>query len=124
MIIPAALTLSEQSRTPAPRPLSRKAISGAAFLTAQVITGKVATFIGQLILSWILQPEDFGLVGLTYSLAAFSGILQSVGLGGFLVRRRRFGLWVEPAIWLALCLAGCSVLIMMTAGPIGARLYN
>ena len=63
----------------------------------------------------ILQPEDSGLVGLAYTVAAFSALIQSIGLREFLVRRRRFDLWLE-LMWLAFCMAICSALMMAAAG--------
>jgi O-antigen/teichoic acid export membrane protein len=104
--------------------LTARTIHGAAFLGGQMAVGKVAGFVGQVVLSWLLQPADFGIVGLAYTIAAFAGLIQQIGLAEFLVRRRRIDLWFEPAMFLAVGLAACSAIVMVVGAPFGAWLYG
>src|SRR5438094_346266 len=67
-------------------PLGRKTAGGFVFVAAQLGIGKLVAFGTQIVLArWLLEPSDFGTVGLAYAFTAIVGLLQQVGLREILV---------------------------------------
>ena len=84
-----------------------------------------AGLLGQIILAWLLSPEDFGKIGLAYTIAAFFGLITNPGIEEVLIQRRRsFRLWVTPAFWLGLCLGFVGGVGMIAAAPLGMLMYK
>jgi O-antigen/teichoic acid export membrane protein len=98
---------------------------GLAWLLAQTVGMKLATAGGQVVLAWLLQPRDFGLIGLAYTVIAFAGLVQQLGLQDILVQRHaEFRRWANATVWLALaggCLAG---VLSAAAAPFAAAAYQ
>ena len=100
-------------------------VSGTFWLLVQTVGSKVLMLVGQLVLAWLLSPEDFGEIGLAYTVLAFVTLLINPGIDVILVRRgRRFHLWSTPAFYFSLItgLLGCAA--MLIAAPIVAHFYN
>src|SRR5437870_1122481 len=72
-----------------PAAVGRRTARGFAWLTAQTLGAKAVGFVGQIILAWYLAPDDFGLVGLALTVAAFAGLIQQAGLKEILIHRHR-----------------------------------
>lgn len=92
---------------------------------AQTLGAKLVGIFGQVALAWYLRPEDFGAVGLAYTVSAFAGLIQQGGLKEILIQRQRhFTRWANAAFWLSIALALLAASIMMLAAPVAARLYD
>jgi PST family polysaccharide transporter len=73
----------------------------------------------------LLQPSDFGVVGLAYSVTSVVGTLVSFGIDDVLLsRQRRIKVWVGPALWLNLALALVGTLITLAAAPLAVMIYK
>jgi len=112
---------------PAKKPVRLRDRSAAGFLwfLLQSAGSKGATLLGQIVLAWLLLPEDFGLVGLAYTVTAFTSLIQKFGVREVLNRRRRrFHLWAGPAQGLSIvsgCLGGAAA---AAGAPLAAWVYD
>jgi PST family polysaccharide transporter len=81
--------------------------------------------VAQMALARLLVPEDWGLVGLAFTVSAFADLLASAGFREVLVQRhKRFGLWAPPAFWLALAFGVLAAAAMAAIAPLAARFYD
>lgn len=105
--------------------LSNQTAHGFAWLLMQTVGIKCVTFGGQIILAWLLLPEDFGIVALAYSVATFIVIFQNSGVLEVLVQREKsFFQNANPAFWLSTTLGVFVALAILVSGPIAARVFD
>lgn len=106
--------------------LAQRTFGGFAWLAAHTVASKVISFAAQIVLAWLLRPDDFGYVGLAMTVAAFIGLLQQAGVRDVLVQRhdRAFRRWATPAFWMSLALGLLAAAIMVAAAPLAAALYR
>jgi len=104
--------------------LTGKTVRGMAFLSMQTVLVKSSGLIGQVILSWLLFPHDFGLIGLAYTVTSLTGLIRGIGLREFLIRRKSSALWLEPAMWLGFLLGSVSSAVIVLVAPAMAGVYN
>lgn len=94
-------------------------------MTAQTIAAKVITLGGQVVLARLLFPEDFGLIGLAYTVMGFASVIQAGGLRQVLIQRQtRFHLWANPAFWLGISLSIFAGLLMASVAVPVALAYK
>ena len=80
---------------------------------------------GQVVLAWLLLPEDFGLIGLAYTVTAFTTLIQQAGVREVLIHRHRhFHRWATPAFWMSLATGVLAGLMMAGAAPFVAMAYG
>ena len=73
----------------------------------------------------LLLPKDYGLVALTYSVTAFTSILQKDGLREILVARgARFGRYANAAFWMSLATGLLVAALTLLAAPFAAHAYK
>ena len=86
---------------------------------------KVIALAGQLTVAGWLQPKDYGLVALAYSVTAFTSILQKDGLREILVARgARFDHYANAAFWMSLAAGLVVAGLTLLAAPFAARAYH
>src|SRR4051794_33982972 len=69
---------------------------------AQTVGSKIVGMGGQVILAWLLTPDDFGLWGSVTIIIGFSGLIQQAGLRETLIHRQRtYHLWANSAFWMS-----------------------
>src|SRR6185312_1949939 len=108
-----------------PSSVGMAATSGIAWTMAQTALSKAGLFVGQLILAKLLTPEDFGILGLAYTITMFFGLFSDIGISQTLQQRHpRTHLWATQAFWLTLGLSSLTALVMAVYAPIGAALYH
>jgi PST family polysaccharide transporter len=107
-----------------PRSLTASVLRGLAYIGGQTIVGKLVAAASQYVLSWLLLPADFGLVGLAYTVSSLSGVTMQIGLREFIIRRQRSNLWIEPALWVALLLSTLSAALMCAFAHLAASIYH
>ena len=77
--------------------------AGTLWVMLQTITTKGTMVVGQLILASLLSREDFGQIGLAYTVLAFVTLITNPGIDIILLKRgRRFHLWSTPAFYFSL----------------------
>lgn len=68
--------------------LTASAVSGASWMFAATVTGRAASFGGQIAMGWLLRPEDFGVWALALSMASAVTALRNGGTTQILIQRR------------------------------------
>ena len=100
------------------------AAHGFLWLLSQTASGRIALFLGQIVLARLLSPEDFGTIGLTYTITTIIGYLTTSGIGDVLVQRsRHFYIWAWPGFLIDIALASIGGGLVLALAPLGARLY-
>jgi PST family polysaccharide transporter len=108
----------------APQGLTRKTAGGFFWLAGQTLGNKAVNLLSQIALTWLLAPDDFGLVAVALTVAAFVSVIQQMGLKEILTQRqRRFALWANAAFWMTLAIGLATALLMAAAAPVAARVY-
>src|SRR5256885_5179199 len=99
--------------------------SGFFWLIAQTVGSKLVTMIGQVVLARLLLPDDFGLVGLAYTVTGFAVLIQQAGLREILINRHvHFNRWANPAFWMSLTLGCLGAALMVILAPVAAWMYD
>ena len=108
-----------------PTSLSRLSAYNALWILFGNINIRGINFLSQIVLARILMPEDFGLIGLAYTLTNVIGILTGFGLDDVLLTRpKTFRLWSAPAFGISVALSAVAALAMVALAPIAALLYR
>lgn len=108
-----------------PRSLGHSTATGFAWLAAQTLGARAATFGAQIALAWLLVREDFGVVALAQTVAAFTNLIQNAGLREILIQRaRRIEVWETHAWWLAMSCGLAATLLLCAAAPLAAIAYD
>ncbi|MDY7110333.1 MAG: lipopolysaccharide biosynthesis protein [Planctomycetota bacterium] len=98
---------------------------GTAWMIAQSLAGKLVNTVGQVVLTWLLLPEAWGLIGLTYTIVMFGEELRAMGVMQVLVHRQSsYRRWANAAFWMSGCIGVAAGLVMMAASGAVARLYD
>lgn len=99
--------------------------SGALYFLSQTVVGKVANFLGQIVLAWFLTPDDFGRASLALGVAFFANTLQRAGVAEVLVQRAaNFSHWSNAGFWLSFTIGTATSLAMVGLAPFVASFYN
>lgn len=111
--------------TSASRTTRQLAFSGVLWVTAEKWTVRVLGSLVFFILARLLEPADFGLVGLAYSAVAFFGIFVDQGIGTALVTRKEVTKEHSDSAFYAAVLSGAvMVVIAMAAAPVFADIVD
>ena len=113
------------SAPPNPASIGDQTARGLVWLTMNTVLQKCVSIGVQLVLAWWLAPDDFGLIGLAYTVAAFGVLLQLTGMRDVLVHRstslRR---WSNPAFWISASSGTFAALAMLAIAPFAAAAYD
>jgi O-antigen/teichoic acid export membrane protein len=105
--------------------LARTVARGFAWFAFQTVGARVINLLGQVALALILAPEDFGRIGLAYTITTFGALLVNPGIEEVLVQRHgRLQRWITPGFWLGASLGVGGGLVMLVAAPLAASLYQ
>lgn len=105
--------------------LSRLSARSALWILLANINTRGINFLSQIVLARILMPEDFGLIGLAYTITNVIGTLTGFGLDDVLLTRpKAMRLWCAPAFGVGLALSVAGALAMMALAPVAASLYR
>ena len=113
-----------RQRKPA-KPIGQAAARGFSWLLAQTVATKIISMGSQLLLAWLLLRDDFGLIGLAYTVTAFVSVFQQAGLKEILVHRHdQFHRWATPVFWMSACLGLAGAAATLLSLPIVVWLYS
>lgn len=102
-----------------------KAFRGIALLSGKAMITKVVGAVGQLVLASVLVPEEFGLVGLAFSVAAFLAVTERLGVRELMIHQQgRIGRWSNAAVWFSGTIGLASGAVLLAAAPIAAHLWG
>jgi PST family polysaccharide transporter len=94
-------------------------------MVGQSLCTKLLSSFGQIALAYLLVPEDFAAISLTYTVSAFARILESAGLREVLVHRESdFDNWTSSVFWLSLILGILSSIFMLASARFAADMYR
>jgi PST family polysaccharide transporter len=114
------------SPTPPPATsLRQKTTTGMIWLGIQMVATRGVTFFQQFVLVWLIAKEDFGLIGLAYTVTMFVNLLSNPGIDAVLIQRhRRYRQWATPAFWLGISVGLAGSAILLAAAPVAAWAYG
>lgn len=105
--------------------LSRKVAGGAAWMMVQAVASRVIGFLGQIVLAWLLAPEDFGLISLALTVSSFGDVIRYFGVSDVFIKRyRKVNLWTAPSHQLAVTTSTGAGLLMVLAAPFAGWVYH
>ncbi len=105
--------------------LGRATAAGMVWLLMQTLGGRVVGFLSQLVVAAILDPRDFGVLGLTFTVTALGAMLVNSGIESVLLQRHgSIRLWIVPAVWSTVALGLLGAALVAIAGPVAALLYH
>jgi len=105
--------------------LRQQTIWGMIWMVGQSVCTKLVSVVGQIALAYILLPDDFAAISLTYTVAAFARILENAGLREVLVHRGSdFYKWSNSGFWLSLLFGAISSLLMVASAPIAENVFQ
>lgn len=105
--------------------LKKNILSGFIWTAFQTVGIKVFSLVSQLVLAWILLPEDFGKIGLMYAITSFALLIQNFGLSDVLVSNGNKIKTLLPLAQTISCIAGIiCFLFTLIFGYIGSVIYN
>lgn len=84
-------------------------------LFGQSMVGRLLVFASQLVLAALLQPADFGLIGLANTIVGLAGAVAGAGVDHVLLARRRYMHRWEPAAYATAFLFGLLVMTLVIA---------
>ncbi len=92
---------------------------GFGWLLGLNLGSKVLAFVCQLIVSWLVCPEQFGRFSMAMAVYVLVGVIQQWGLSQQLIQRhRQIKVWANAAFWMSLLLGALGGLTMLLlAGP-------
>ncbi len=100
------------------RQLHQATVSGAAWNLVTALGNKLVTLVGQLVLAWLLMPEDFGLVALVIGITGLVGAVVERGISDRLVQAQDpTPGFLQQCFWLSLALRCGCLLVMLLALP-------
>jgi PST family polysaccharide transporter len=110
---------------PARSTLAHTATVGFAWSILQTLGSKFVAVFGQMVLAWLLDPKDFGVVSYAFAVGALVNIIQQGGQRELLIQRQaRLDRWTNPAFWMALTLGLLALMGNAIAAPIAALVYR
>ena len=105
--------------------LGRSTASGVLWLLMQSLSGRIGSFVSQLVLAKLLMPQEFGAIGLAYTVATLANALVGFGIDDILLQRfKTLHLWVFPAFWTSLGGGLIGMALMLAVAPAAARIYG
>lgn len=105
--------------------LGVQATRGMAWMMTQTIGVKLVSFLSLIVLSRWLAVDDFGLVGMAYTVMSIAGIVQFIGMQDVLVQRHRhFRRWANAAFWLSLTVGLAGGAMILASAPLAASIFD
>lgn len=91
----------------------------------QTCAMKITAISGQIILAWLLLPEQFGLISLVYTVTTIGMLIQQFGLNDVLVRRQKsFSNWLPLSFGISWIFGLISFFLLLILGFIGSKIYH
>jgi PST family polysaccharide transporter len=99
--------------------LTARATSGAVWLASQTVISRFTSLLSQLILAWLLAPEDFGRIALVYTITSFAAQITNPGIDDVLLQKQKhLRRWITPAFWMSLVCGVGGLFFMMLGGAL------
>mgnify|MGYP006428667691 CR=1 FL=1 len=110
---------------PAPSGLAARSASGFILFVLQSVIGRFINLGAQLFLAYLLVPEDFGLIGLAYTVLAFSSVFGTAGVREVLIHHhQRWKVWAWPGLFVSVGFGLAAGSLALAMAPLGAWFYD
>jgi PST family polysaccharide transporter len=105
--------------------LLRQTLTGIAWTSVARAVGQVGSFVVTLLLARLLEPSDFGLIGMALVLSGFLALMGELGLGAALVQRADLDeRHRSSAFWLSVGTGLLFALLLALSAPAIAAFYR
>ncbi|MEM1423656.1 MAG: oligosaccharide flippase family protein [Planctomycetota bacterium] len=105
--------------------VGQAAFRGAVWMFAQSVLGKAVMFLGNIVLAWLLVPEDFGLFGIAAAVIVFTNLLSRMGILQILTTRQdEYDRLANPAFWCSATVGLCVMGAVALLAPVLASVYE
>jgi O-antigen/teichoic acid export membrane protein len=97
--------------------LGARTLTGALWLASQTVFSRFIGLLSQLALGWLLDPKDFGQIGLVYTITSFAAQLTDPGVDDVLLQKqKRLRRWMTAAFWMSLTCGIAGAIAMSLIG--------
>jgi O-antigen/teichoic acid export membrane protein len=105
--------------------LRKQTLSGLGWSAASQILGQVLQFVTTAILSRILSPREYGLLGMVVVFTGFAATFSDLSLGASIIQKRDVSeRHLNSVFWLNVLIGGLLTLVFVLAAPLIARFYG
>lgn len=105
--------------------LGQQASRGITVFFIQSIGTKILSFLGQIILAWLLVPDDFGVVSLVLTVSSLIAALQFGSVRDWLMlKSKNFTDWSAPAFWFSTVTGLGSLLLTISVAHVSGWYFN
>lgn len=105
--------------------LTSRVAGSAVWMTANSLFSKLVNFVGQIVLAWLLLPEQFGLISLALTVINLGDVLNQFGLGDVIINRhKRLHLWATAAFSLSMLIGLIATVLMLGLAPVAGLIYG
>ena len=109
----------------APTGLRSRTVAAAGWVAAAQLAQQLLTFGAAIVVTRLLTPSDYGLLGMVLVFTGYAAILKDINTASALIQResleRRH---TSSAFWFGLLVSGALTAIMIAAAPLVARFYG
>lgn len=113
---------------PAPGPaggMAARTMHGSLWMVLNTLVTRVASFVQQIALGWLLLAEDFGVFGIAIGLATMTAMLRDGGVRFLVIREHdRYEEIQGPTFWIALAFNLLAGVIMVGLGFAARTVYG
>lgn len=105
--------------------LKKKAIKGVSWNALSSVINQASIFIVGIIMARLLDPSDFGLVGMVIVITGFANILQDMGFNIALIQKKDVNQdHYSSVFWFNICLGVTLMTLLIILTPTVANFYN
>ena len=105
--------------------LREKTISGFKWSIFSQLVSQGFAFVTSLVIARILEPEYYGLVGMTTVFSGFAALFAELGLGPAIIQRKDLDIQhLNVAFWLNVVMGAMLTICFLVAAPLLGRFYN
>lgn len=105
--------------------LRKQTLSGLGWSAASQVLGQMLQFVITAILSRLLSPREYGLLGMVVVFTGFATNFSDLSLGASIVQRREVSeRHLNSVFWLNVLVGGLLGLVFVLAAPLVARFYG
>jgi PST family polysaccharide transporter len=117
--------MTSRAEPPDRNAFKSRTLAGLRWSVAEQLGNQLFQFLTSIVLARLLEPSDFGLVGMILVFTGFAASFSDLGLGAALIQRQDVRPeHLESAFWVNVAAGLCITLIMAAASPLIADFYG
>ncbi len=120
-----SMRTTAETKTPPTESLTSWASRGAFWALASNITVSAVSFVGTAILARMLDPQDFGLLGMAVLVTGIVQLFGNLGLGGALIQKKDVSQEsLSTVFWVNVSIGTALTLICIAVSPLAALFFR